>query len=75
MLFRSLDDIPALAVTEAEARLLSNGGFLPFVSERVEPQGVSISAETVFQAKSNGRLTALVRVRDGFVRPVRVIIQ
>ncbi len=70
-----LDDIPALAVTEAEARLLSNGGFLPFVSERVEPQGVSISAETVFQAKSNGRLTALVRVRDGFVRPVRVIIQ
>lgn len=70
-----LDDIPALAVTEAEARLLSNGGFLPFVSERVEPQGDSISAETVFQAKSNGRLTALVRVRDGFVRPVRVIIQ
>ena len=70
-----LDDIPALAVTEAEARLLSNGGFLPFVSERVEPQGVSISAETVFQAKSNGRLTALVRVRDGFVRPVRVITQ
>ncbi len=70
-----LDDIPALAVTEAEARLLSNGGFLPFVSERIEPQGVSISAETVFQAKSNGRLTALVRVRDGFVRPVRVIIQ
>ncbi len=70
-----LDDIPALAVTEAEARLLSNGGFLPFVSECVEPQGVSISAETVFQAKSNGRLTALVRVRDGFVRPVRVITQ
>lgn len=70
-----LDDIPALAVTQAEARLLSNGGFLPYEPSRIEPLGAIITEETVFQAKCDGRLTALISVRDGFVRPVRVITQ
>lgn len=70
-----LDDIPALAVTQAEARLLSNGGFLPYEPSRIEPSGAIITEETVFQAKCDGRLTALISVRDGFVRPVRVITQ
>ena len=70
-----LDDIPALAVTQAEARFLSNGGFLPFDRGRVKPEGGVLADGAVFQAKCGGRLTALICVRDGLVRPVRVIIQ
>lgn len=62
-----LDDIPALALTEGQARLLSNGGFLtaPFPIEN----------GTVMRADCNGRTAALVCVSDGIVRPVRVLNQ
>lgn len=64
-----LDDIPALAVTQAQASKLSNGNFLP-----VSDFGRLPDAD-VFQAKSNDRLIALVRVQDGLIRPVRLIVQ
>jgi tRNA pseudouridine55 synthase len=58
-----LDGIPALAVTETQAQLLSNGGFLP----------ASALSNGVYQAKADDRLAAIVRVLDGQIRPVRVI--
>ena len=58
-----LDGIPALAVTETQAQLLSNGGFLP----------APASSDGVYQAKADDRLAAIVRVLDGQIRPVRVI--
>ncbi|MBR1777505.1 MAG: tRNA pseudouridine(55) synthase TruB [Alphaproteobacteria bacterium] len=64
-----LDDIPALAVTQAQASKLSNGNFLPATDFRVVPTA------DVFQAQLGGRLVALVRVQDGMVRPVRLIVQ
>ena len=64
-----LDDIPALALTQAQAEKLSNGGFLPAGDFETVPQA------EVLQAKRNGRLIALVRVQDGMVRPVRLINQ
>lgn len=65
-----LDDIPALALSEADARLLSNGGFLPAASF-----GVSACEGETMQALCNNRLTALVRVQAGQIRPVRIIVQ
>lgn len=64
-----LDDIPALAVTQAQALKLMNGNFLA-VSEFG-----SVPQTDVFQAKTQNRLIALVRVQDGMIRPVRLIIQ
>ncbi|MBR4127264.1 MAG: tRNA pseudouridine(55) synthase TruB [Alphaproteobacteria bacterium] len=64
-----LDDIPALAVTRAQAEKLSNGNFLPSAGFETVP------ATGVFQAKLEGRLIALVRVQDGMIRPVRLINQ
>ena len=64
-----LDDIPALAVTRAQAGKLSNGNFLPAGDFE------SVPAVDVFQAKLDDRLIALVRVQDGMIRPVRLINQ
>ena len=64
-----LDDIPALAVTRAQAGKLSNGNFLPSADFE------SVPSVDVFQAKLDHRLIALVRVQDGMIRPVRLINQ
>ncbi|MGN0904768.1 MAG: tRNA pseudouridine(55) synthase TruB [Alphaproteobacteria bacterium] len=69
-----LDDILALALTETEATRLSNGGFLPVGPIADRTPGVCVCEGTTMQAKCGGRLTALVRVQDGLIRPVRVIV-
>lgn len=63
-----LDDIPALAVTQAQSRKLSNGNFLSASDFGVLPDA------PVCQAKLDGRLVALVRAQDGLIRPVRLIV-
>ena len=64
-----LDDIPALAVTQAQAAKLSNGNFLSAGDFEIVP------ATDIFQATLDNRLVALVRVQDGMIRPVRLINQ
>lgn len=64
-----LDDIPALAVTQEQSRKLSNGNFLPASDFGAVPDA------PVCQAVADGRLIALVRVQDGMIRPVRLIVQ
>ena len=68
----ALDDIPALAVTEEEARRLRCGQsvLLPADRRPLPP----ISAGKTVRAMAEGRLVALARIDDdGSVRAVRVI--
>ena len=68
-----LDDIPALALTEDEARRLQSGQSLPVdrLTDRISIPTIS-NGETV-RAMAEGRLVALARVEDGDLRPVRVL--
>jgi len=69
----ALDDIPALTLTEAEARRLRSGQALPALplAQRV-PRGTVQPGATV-RAMGDGRLVALARIEGGEVRPVRVM--
>jgi len=69
----ALDDIPALALTEDEARRLQSGQ--PLAVSRLAgcDDLSSISAGLTVRAMADGRLVALVRIEDGEVRPVRVL--
>lgn len=69
----ALADIPALTLTEAEARRLSHGqpiAVLPVASRSTFDGGVR---EAVFCAMSGGKPVALAQVRGGEIRPIRVL--
>jgi tRNA pseudouridine55 synthase len=69
----ALAGIPALALTEAEARRLQQGqpvAALP-VARRSSLKGVA--RETVMFAAAEGRPVALARIKGGEIRPVRVL--
>lgn len=68
-----LDDIPALALTEHEARRLCQGQviFTPSAASRTPLTG--INPDDTVCAMCGGRLVALVKVSDGEIRPVRVM--
>ena len=69
----ALDDIPALALTEAEARQLQHGqpvSVLP-VASRSPLKKVS-QGDTVC-AMAEGKLVALATIRGGEIRPLRVL--
>jgi len=68
-----LDDIPALALTEDEARRLRNG--LPLsVFRLVDRASIPQTApDDPVRALCDGRLVALARIADGELRPVRVM--
>jgi tRNA pseudouridine55 synthase len=69
----ALDDIPALALSEAEARALRFGQAVtplrPSDRARIEQFGDGAT----FCATSGGKLVALVAVESGGLRPVRVL--
>jgi tRNA pseudouridine55 synthase len=68
-----LDDIPALALTEIEARRLRQGqpiAALPVASR--SPKAELVPGAPV-RAMAGGRLVALAEVRGGEIRPLRVI--
>jgi len=68
-----LDDIPALAVTEQEARRMCHGqpiALLP-VAQRTSAKGLSQGAAV--QALCGNKLIAVARIGDGLLRPVRVL--
>lgn len=69
-----LDDIPALALTEDEARRLQNGQAIPIlrmVCRSFLPS--SIASGHPVRAMAEGRLVALAHIEDGMLRPVRVL--
>ena len=68
----ALDDIPALALTEDEARRLQSGQFLSISRLALHRDLPTCSPETILRAMDGGQLVALARIEDGEVRPVRV---
>ncbi|MCH7937697.1 MAG: tRNA pseudouridine(55) synthase TruB [Proteobacteria bacterium] len=68
-----LDDIPALALTETEARKLSRGQAIPVLPVASRSPLKNISQGDVVRAMAEGRLVALVKVNGGEIRPFRVI--
>lgn len=70
-----LDDIPALALTDQEARKLRHGQGIPVlpVAQRSPLRDGKISQGDVVQVMANGSLVALARIAGGEIRPVRVM--
>ena len=69
----ALDDIPALALTEAEAERLRHGGAVSPGSADLIRRLAALGDGTVVSAFDGERLVALAEVRDGAIRPVRVM--
>lgn len=69
-----LADIPALALTEQEARRLKSGHGVPVlpVAQR-SPFRDIIAQGDVVQVTANGMLVALARITGGEIRPIRVM--
>lgn len=67
-----LDDIPALALTEAEARRLKSGQTVSLLRLVSRMPLENIPQAELVRAMSDGRLVALARIQDGEVHPFRV---
>ena len=68
-----LDDIPALALTETEARKLSQGQAIPVLPVASRSPLKNISQGDVVRAMAEGRLVALAKINGGEIRPFRVM--
>ncbi len=66
----ALDDIPALAVTEAEAASLRHGR--PVINAN-EGRCQGLGEGTTIRAVNGDRLVAFAQIRDGGLRPIRVL--
>ncbi|MDP6572904.1 MAG: tRNA pseudouridine(55) synthase TruB [Rhodospirillales bacterium] len=69
----ALDGIPALVLTEAEARRLQRGQPLPVLPVASRSPLTDIAQGAVVCAMAEGRLVALARIRGGEIRPLRVL--
>lgn len=69
----ALDDIPALALTEAEARRLQSGQPISLLRMAVRDPLAFMPPDGTVRAMADGRLVALARIDGGEVRPVRVL--
>ncbi|BBK35282.1 tRNA pseudouridine synthase B [Allostella sp. ATCC 35155] len=69
----ALDDIPALALTEAEAERLRHGGTVSPAAADLVRRLAALGEGTVVSALQGDRLVALAEVRDGSIRPMRVM--
>jgi tRNA pseudouridine55 synthase len=67
----ALDDIPALALTEDEARRLQSGQSLSML--RLAVRSPHPSAGATVRAMAEGRLVALARIDGAELRPIRVL--
>ncbi len=68
-----LDDIPALALTEAEARSLRHGRPISVLPVATRSPLTNIAQGDVVCAMAGGRLVALARLVGGEIRPFRVM--
>jgi len=68
-----LDDIPALALTEQEARRLCQGQAIPALPVASRTPLTEVNLDDTVCAMCGGRLVALVKVSGGEIRPVRVM--
>jgi len=70
----ALDDIPALALTEVEARCLRCGQPISLLRVAVRNPLAKIAQGIIVRAMDGRRLVALARIEGGEIRPVRVIL-
>lgn len=68
-----LDDIPALALTETEARKLSQGQAIPVLPVASRSPLKNIGQGDVVRVMAEGRLVALAKINGGEIRPFRVM--
>jgi tRNA pseudouridine55 synthase len=68
-----LDDIPALALTEQEARRLRHGQAIDALPVATRTPLSDFNLDEIVCAMEGGRLVALVKVTGGEIRPVRVM--
>ncbi len=68
-----LDDIPALALTDIEARRLRQGQPIAALPVASRSPKADIVQGAPMRAMAGGRLVALAEVRGGEIRPLRVI--
>ncbi|MCW8835477.1 MAG: tRNA pseudouridine(55) synthase TruB [Rhodospirillales bacterium] len=68
-----LDDIPALALTEAEARHMRNGQSVSLLRVANRSSLSELSQGATVCAMCDGKMVALARIEGGEIRPVRVL--
>jgi tRNA pseudouridine55 synthase len=68
-----LDDIPALALTETEARKMSRGQAVAVLPVASRTPFKNISQGDVVCAMADGKLVALAKIKGGEIRPFRVM--
>jgi len=68
-----LDDIPALALSEEEARKLKHGQAISILPVLSRTPKIDISQGDTVSAMSKGRLVALAEIKGGEIRPFRVM--
>ncbi len=69
----ALDDIPALALTEAEAWSLRNGRPVPVLPVASRSPLKNVAQDAVVCAMAGGKPVALARIKGGEIRPLRVL--
>ena len=69
----ALDDIPALALTEEEARNLQHGRSISILPVANRSSLKKVDPDAVYCAMSAGKLVALTKVVGGEIRPLRVL--
>ena len=69
----ALDDIPALALTEAEANCLRRGQAVSMVARINRPRIEAFDNGSIVYATHGGKPVALARYEAGDIRPVRVL--
>lgn len=69
----ALDDIPALALTEEEARSLTNGQPVSLLRVVSRLNSGSVGAGDTVRAMADGRVVALARIEGAEIRPLRVL--
>ncbi|CAA7612389.1 tRNA pseudouridine synthase B [Candidatus Terasakiella magnetica] len=69
----ALDDIPALALTESEARRLQSGCPVSVLHVAARHPQTRFAAGTMCRAMDGKRMVALARIESGEIRPVRVL--
>ena len=69
----ALADIPALALTEAEARRLHHGQPVPALPVIARSPGKKVAQGDVLRAMAGNRLVAIASIKGGEIRPLRVL--
>lgn len=68
-----LDDIPALVLTEEEAKIVKNGIAIPLIQLAKSKQALRIGVATPFYTICQGKIISLAKIESGRVTPYRVL--